>query len=54
MITCSRVLQFEVLIGKLPTVDGFSSRSIVVGEVSTLKAHMISLMLHYSSMPGNR
>lgn len=37
MITWPRVLQFEVLIRKFPSVNGFPSSSIVVGEVSTLK-----------------
>lgn len=54
MITWSCVLQFEVLIRKLPSVDGFSSSSIVVGEVSTLKKHMISWILRYSSTQGSR
>lgn len=54
MITWSCVLQFEVLIRKLPSVDGFSSSSIVVGEVSTLKTHMISLMLRYGSAQGRK
>lgn len=49
MITWPRVLQFEVLIRKFPSVNGLPSSSIVVGEVSTLKTHMIALMLHSSS-----
>lgn len=38
MITRSSVLQLEVFIWKLPSVDGLSSSAIVVGEISTLKA----------------
>lgn len=34
--TWSSVLQFKVLIGKLPAVDGLSTSSIVVSEVSSL------------------
>lgn len=41
MITRSSVLQLEVLVRKLPAVDGLSSSSIVVGEVSTLKARAL-------------
>lgn len=37
MITRSSVLQLEVLIWKLPTVDGLPSSSVVVSEISTLK-----------------
>lgn len=41
MITRSSVLQFEVLIWKLPTVDGLSSSAIVVSEISSLKARVL-------------
>lgn len=41
MITRSSVRQLEVLVGKLPAVDGLSSGSIVVGEISTLKARAL-------------
>ena len=34
--TWSGVLEFEVLILELVTVDGFSSSTVVVGEVATL------------------
>lgn len=37
MVTRSSVLQLEVLIRKLPSVDRLPSSSIVVGEISTLK-----------------
>lgn len=40
MITRSSVLQLEVLIRKLPAVDGLPSSSIVVSEISTLKTHV--------------
>lgn len=38
IVTRSSVRQFEVLIWKLPAVDGLSSSPIVVGEISSLKA----------------
>lgn len=41
IITRSSVLQFEVLIWKLPTVDGLSSSAIVVSEISSLKARAL-------------
>lgn len=47
MITWSCVQQFEVLIRKLPSVDGFSSSSVVVGEISALKTNVnVTLQQH--------
>lgn len=49
IITRSGMLQFEVLVRKLPSIDGLSPSSIVVCEVSTLKSqrHMIVPTLKY-------
>ena len=36
LITRSSMLQFEVLIGKLPSIDGLPTSSVVVSEISPL------------------
>lgn len=46
-ITRSSVLQLEVLIRKLPPIDGLPSSSIVISKVTSLKTHMTVIELQH-------